>query len=60
MHRQVVAFVKGTRSAPQCGFSHKMLSILNDMRTDYEVVNVLDEFHNPGAQPMCELPAAAA
>lgn len=25
-----------------------MLTILNDMRTDYEVVNVLDDFHNPG------------
>jgi Grx4 family monothiol glutaredoxin len=45
---QVVAFIKGTRSQPQCGFSHKMLTILNDSRTDYEVVNVLDEFHNPG------------
>lgn len=45
---QVVAFVKGTRSQPQCGFSFKMLQILNDARTDYEVVNVLDDFHNPG------------
>ncbi|KAF6254959.1 CGFS type glutaredoxin [Scenedesmus sp. NREL 46B-D3] len=45
---KVVAFIKGTRSTPQCGFSYKMLSILNDMRTDYEVVNVLDDFHNPG------------
>lgn len=45
---QVVAFVKGTRSQPQCGFSYKMLQILNDLRADYEVVNVLDEFHNPG------------
>lgn len=45
---QVVAFVKGTRSQPQCGFSYKMLTILNDLRTDYEVVNVLDDFHNPG------------
>lgn len=45
---KVVAFVKGTRSAPQCGFSYKMLTILNDARTDYEVVNVLDDFHNPG------------
>lgn len=45
---QVVAFIKGTRSQPQCGFSHKMLTILNESRTDYEVVNVLDEFHNPG------------
>jgi glutaredoxin-related protein len=99
----VVAFVKGTRSQPQCGFSYKMLQarrgrggaapgqcrrcsgardavgslgrqppsspaslaalappthtacppasnpqILNDMKADYEVVNVLDEFHNPG------------
>lgn len=40
--------MKGTRSSPQCGFSYKMLSILNDSRTDYEVVNVLDDFHNPG------------
>eukprot|EP00878_Enallax_costatus_P003308 GHUV01003513.1.p1 GENE.GHUV01003513.1~~GHUV01003513.1.p1 ORF type:complete len:279 (+),score=64.10 GHUV01003513.1:127-963(+) len=45
---KVVAFVKGTRSQPQCGFSYKMLTILNDLRTDYEVVNVLDDFHNPG------------
>jgi Grx4 family monothiol glutaredoxin len=46
--QQVVAFVKGTRSQPQCGFSYKMLTILNDARAEYEVVNVLDEFHNPG------------
>lgn len=45
---KVVAFVKGTRSQPQCGFSYKMLQILNESRTDYEVVNVLDDFHNPG------------
>lgn len=45
---QVVAFVKGTRSQPQCGFSYKMLQILNESRADYEVVNVLDDFHNPG------------
>lgn len=25
-----------------------MLTILNESRTDYEVVNVLDDFHNPG------------
>lgn len=45
---KVVAFVKGTRTQPQCGFSHRMLTILNDMKADYEVVNVLDEFYNPG------------
>lgn len=45
---QVVVFVKGTRQQPQCGFSFKMMSMLNTLRADYEVVNVLDEFHNPG------------
>ncbi len=38
---KVVAFVKGTRSQPQCGFSHKLMTILNDLKADYEVVNVL-------------------
>lgn len=28
---QVVAFVKGTRRQPQCGFSHRVLSILNEV-----------------------------
>jgi glutaredoxin-related protein len=45
---QVVAFVKGTRTQPQCGFSYKMMQLLNDMKVEYEVVNVLDDFHNPG------------
>ncbi|GBF96829.1 hypothetical protein Rsub_09685 [Raphidocelis subcapitata] len=45
---RIVAFVKGTRSQPQCGFSYKMLQTLNDLKADYEVVNVLDDFHNPG------------
>lgn len=46
--RQVVAFVKGTRQAPACGFSFKMLQLMNELRVEYEVVNVLDEVHNPG------------
>jgi len=45
---KVVAFIKGKRTQPQCGFSYKMLNILNDTGVDYEVVDVLDEFHNPG------------
>lgn len=44
---QVVAFVKGTRTQPQCGFSYKVLSMLNEIGADYEVLNVLDEIHNP-------------
>ncbi|KAL6772134.1 GRX6 [Auxenochlorella protothecoides x Auxenochlorella symbiontica] len=45
---KVVAFVKGTRTSPQCGFSYKVLTLLNEAKVDYEVVNVLDEHHNPG------------
>ncbi len=45
---QVVAFIKGTRTAPACGFSYKLLQILNETRVDFEVVNVLDEVYNPG------------
>lgn len=44
----VVAFIKGTRTAPQCGFSHRVLTILNENGVDFEVVNVLDEHYNPG------------
>lgn len=47
---QVVAFIKGTRTQPQCGFSFKVLTLLNEARTDYEVVDVLDEQYNPGVR----------
>lgn len=45
---QVVAFIKGTRTQPECGFSYKVLTMLNQARVNYEVVNVLDEQFNPG------------
>jgi Grx4 family monothiol glutaredoxin len=46
---RVVAFVKGTRTAPQCGFSHKVLTMLQEVAgADFEVVNVLDDLYNPG------------
>eukprot|EP00873_Tetraselmis_striata_P016011 jgi/Tetstr1/436275/TSEL_025117.t1 len=45
---KVVAFIKGTRTEPACGFSFKMLSLLNGAKVEYEVVNVFDEVHNPG------------
>ena len=38
---QVVAFVKGTRTQPQCGFSYKVLSILNESKVNFEVVSAL-------------------
>ncbi|MCO5554477.1 hypothetical protein L7F22_008006 [Adiantum nelumboides] len=45
---KVVAFIKGSRTAPQCGFSHRVLTILNEHGIDFESVNVLDEDHNAG------------
>ncbi len=45
---QVVAFVKGTRTAPQCGFSHRVMSLLTEAGAPFDVVNVLDEVYNPG------------
>jgi Grx4 family monothiol glutaredoxin len=47
-NESVVAFIKGTRTQPQCGFSHQMLLTLNAVNVEYQVVNVLDEVYNPG------------
>ena len=47
---QAVAFVKGTRFQPQCGFSYKVLSMLTELKANFEVVNVLDEQFNPGVR----------
>ena len=45
---QVVAFIKGTRAAPECGFSKRMILNLEECGVDYEVVNVMDNTYNPG------------
>jgi Grx4 family monothiol glutaredoxin len=45
---KVVAFIKGSRSAPLCGFSQKVIGILENEGVDYESVNVLDEDYNYG------------
>lgn len=45
---KVVAFIKGSRSAPLCGFSQKVIGILESVGSDYESIDVLDEEHNPG------------
>ena len=48
---RVVIFLKGTRTEPACGFSHKAVTILNEVAgQEYEVVNVLDEIYNPGVR----------
>jgi len=38
----VVLFMKGTPTAPQCGFSSKVSQILSYVGVDYQDVNVLD------------------
>ncbi|KAK7287444.1 hypothetical protein RIF29_00722 [Crotalaria pallida] len=45
---KVVAFIKGSRSAPQCGFSQRVVAILENGGVDYESVDVLDEDYNNG------------
>nr|AYR16691.1 glutaredoxin 36 [Populus trichocarpa] len=45
---KVVAFIKGSRSAPMCGFSQKVVGILESEGVDYESVDVLDEEYNYG------------
>lgn len=37
----VVLFMKGTRTMPQCGFSSRVVSILSYMAVDFKDVNVL-------------------
>jgi monothiol glutaredoxin len=39
----VVLFMKGSRSFPQCGFSSKVVSILNTLVPKYTTVNVLSD-----------------
>ncbi|XP_058729104.1 bifunctional monothiol glutaredoxin-S16, chloroplastic [Vicia villosa] len=45
---KVVAFIKGSRTAPLCGFSQKVIGILEKEGVDYESVDVLDEEYNNG------------
>lgn len=45
---KVVAFIKGSRNAPQCGFSQRVVGILESQGVDYETLDVLDEEHNHG------------
>lgn len=37
----VVLFMKGTKSMPQCGFSSRVAGVLNYMGVEYQDVNVL-------------------
>ena len=39
----VVLFMKGTKSMPQCGFSSRVAGVLNYMGVSYRDVNVLED-----------------
>ncbi|MGR3436486.1 MAG: Grx4 family monothiol glutaredoxin [Shimia sp.] len=39
----VVLFMKGTKSMPQCGFSSRVAGVLNFMGVEFEDVNVLSD-----------------
>lgn len=39
----VVLFMKGTKSMPQCGFSSRVAGVLNFMGVDFTDVNVLSD-----------------
>ncbi|KAF0675688.1 Grx4 family monothiol glutaredoxin [Profundibacterium mesophilum] len=53
----VVLFMKGTKSMPQCGFSSRVAGVLNFMGVDYEDVNVLaDEGIRQGIKDYSDWP----
>ena len=53
----VVLFMKGTKSMPQCGFSSRVAGVLNFMGVDYADVNVLtDEAIRQGIKDYSDWP----
>ncbi|MGJ8584641.1 MAG: Grx4 family monothiol glutaredoxin [Marinosulfonomonas sp.] len=55
--KDVVLFMKGTKSMPQCGFSSRVAGVLNFMGVDYEDVNVLaDEAVRQGIKDYSDWP----
>ena len=53
----VVLYMKGTKSMPQCGFSSRVAGVLNFMGVDYVDVNVLaDEGIRQGIKDFSDWP----
>ena len=53
----VVLYMKGTKSMPQCGFSSRVAGVLNYMGVDYQDVNVLaDENVRQGIKDFSDWP----
>lgn len=56
-NNDVVLFMKGTSSMPQCGFSSKVAGVLNYMGVEYQDVNVLaDEGVRQGIKEFSDWP----
>lgn len=41
-NNNVILYMKGTPQFPMCGFSSKVVQILNNLKTNYAYVNILD------------------
>ncbi|MCV6591763.1 MAG: Grx4 family monothiol glutaredoxin [Silicimonas sp.] len=53
----VVLFMKGTKSMPQCGFSSRVAGVLNFMGVEYQDINVLtDEEIRQGIKDFSDWP----
>ncbi len=56
-NNDVVLFMKGTKSMPQCGFSSRVAGVLNFMGVDFNDVNVLaDEEIRQGIKDYSDWP----
>ncbi|WOI57172.1 Grx4 family monothiol glutaredoxin [Palleronia sp. LCG004] len=56
-NNDVVLFMKGTKTMPQCGFSSRVASVLNFMGVEYADVNVLaDEGIRQGIKDYSDWP----
>ncbi|MDO6590618.1 Grx4 family monothiol glutaredoxin [Loktanella sp. D2R18] len=56
-NNDVVLFMKGTKTMPQCGFSSRVAGVLNFMSVDYSDVNVLaDEEIRQGIKDFSDWP----
>ncbi|MDG1377547.1 MAG: Grx4 family monothiol glutaredoxin [Yoonia sp.] len=56
-NNDVVLFMKGTKSMPQCGFSSRVAGVLNFMGVDFADVNVLaDEAIRQGIKDYSDWP----
>ena len=39
----LIVFLKGSKSAPMCGFSYEVVRILNELELDFECINVMED-----------------